>query len=207
MQINNNSNNKRLLATLCLVGLLSLFGRSTSASGIFELNLSSLTDLYGRDLRLDCCAWQNNTSNSPLTAQTSSPREIPAAAEQPCDPTKCQLIVRICVKNYQNQIDASQCTFGELSAQVMKPIEPSPLPFSYLQQSALTHKQQQAFRRQQQHQATSRQHNIHHQRMLQQQQQQLASSILSSGQSRLMRTIAFDQPISFPFNFTWPVSV
>lgn len=221
------NSNKRLLRAVCL---LLVVGQLASASGIFELNLSSLTDLYGRDLRLDCCAWQNNSSNSLggyssrngalLAAAATASSSLnnlasgagAALAEQQCDPTKCQLIVRICVKNYQNQIDASQCTFGELSAQVMKPNEPLHYMPSLVRQQNVRRGHQQpaaaaaaaaATGRSQQEQYTS-----HQQRMmlLQQQHQQLSSSILSSGQSRSMRTIAFDQPISFPFNFTWPVS-
>jgi hypothetical protein len=237
-------------------------------SGIFELNLSALTDAYGRDLRLDCCAWQNasqekqqqqqqvlaggmpnnlmQTINSVSSGRYAAATAAAATAES-CDPTKCQLIIRICVKNYQTQIDPSQCTFGELSAQVMRPDESGRLhlnghhhhaghmsSFARLQQQQQMASFQKArlaagqhggivtnlnstYQQQQQQQQAI---NKHQQRMLQQllQAPYQATATTSSeqharrlyqgpsGQARSMRQIAFDQPISFPFNFTWPVS-
>lgn len=238
------------------------------SSGIFELNLSALTDEYKRDLRLDCCAWQNASqekqqqvlagtshnliqpSSGPILNSVSSGRYAAAAAES-CDPTKCQLIIRICVKNYQTQIEPSQCTFGELSAQVMRPDEAAAGGAArhnqhphhhhnhhHLNQQQQNHMSSLARLQQQQQLAGSFQKlklsansnlqqqqpsNIHHQRMLLQQLQQapyLSQGPTSSeqharlyhqaglgGSARNMRQIAFDQPISFPFNFTWPVSV
>lgn len=250
------------LSTFVLI-MTNLLLSQTQASGIFEINLAALTDSYGRDLRLDCCAWQNvsqQASQQPnqqsmgfhhnhLHAQANSNSlQQQQQQQQTCDPTKCQLIIRICVKNYQTQIDPSQCTFGELSAQVMKPNEQIMMPHSsglpqYNQvathhysssSSSLARLQQQqqlaAFNKlrlqigpnSQQQQVA----NIHQQRLLLQQLQMHSSPnsgqtneqhsrlyhqtqsgpILSSGQARAMRQIAFDQPISFPFNFTWPVS-
>lgn len=238
--------------------------QQVTASGVFELNLASLVDSYGHDLRDDCCSWQNHT----LAASNLQPSSHQAYPQQ-CDPTKCQLIIRICVKNYQTQIDPSQCTFGELSAQVMKPNEPAQYAHYPIQYASSLSRSQAAImtntannyhqqlvssssasaannnylnpKRSTQHQNHSpHPTNIHHQRMLFQQQQQtpflhqFASAqytppsalppasyapsvhythhhhsryLPSSGQPRAMRTIAFNQPITFPFNFTWPVSI
>lgn len=227
-----------IYALLTLVQQQSLFA-GVKCSGIFEIELSSLVDSYGRDLRDDCCSWQNQTTASALNNNNQYVE---------CDPSKCQLIIRICVKNYQTQIDPNQCTFGELSAQVMKPNEPafyhppqSQSIFRSQQELPLTSQTesiQNPFMTQKRQQPQITPTNIHHQRMLfqqqhlapyitpanlQQQQQPhtryqpltsfgSSSSInnhqtpLSSAQPRSMRTIAFNQPIIFPFNFTWPVS-
>lgn len=269
------------LATHLMIGLVAcllvLVARPCQASGIFELSLGSLVDSLGRDLRDDCCAWQNttlapshqlNNHNQNLHHQHQQHQQHNLHTQQQqqqhqaqtCDPSKCQLIIRICVKNYQTQIEPSQCTFGELSAQVLRQqqqdfaagypsssssgFEPmllgANLPAAYQANLMRRTAQQPALgtlkppRSQFAPPATAT--NIHHQRMLSQtqafqqppffsyqqqqqpqshhqsapaaarnQQQQLKSPM--SGQSRALRTIAFNQPISFPFNFTWPVSV
>ena len=252
--------------------ILTVVIQQVHASGIFELNLSALTDAYGHDLRLDCCAWQNASQESakqqvlasgannnliqPSSSQTASNSvsssaryaQAAAASAESCDPTKCQLIIRICVKNYQTHIDPSQCTFGELSAQVVRPDESARHPSTssnsnnhhnhHHTHSHSSNHMSSLARLQQQQQLASFQKlklgnqlngasqptgNIHHQRMLLQQLQQapyltmgstsseqharLFHQTPGSGQARSLRQIAFDQPISFPFNFTWPVSV
>lgn len=218
--------------------------QGAQASGVFEINFSSLVDSYGRDLRDDCCCWQNQTSSSSMLAPSANNNQYVE-----CDPAKCQLIIRICVKNYQTQIDPNQCTFGELSAQVMKPNEPTHQPIVFhnhpipvVQRSTLPTLQQQQyhhvnFKRQPSSTTPALPTNIHHQRMLYQQQHQTPHQVqthpqqhsklypsaipsntaygnnhnyqtfLTSGQPRAMRTIAFHQPITFPFNYTWPVSL
>ena len=212
-----------LLALLCLAG-------SGQASGIFEINLAALSDSYGRDLRLDCCAWQNLTNQQQQQALTNVQQfhnsNQQQQQQQSCDPTKCQLIIRICVKNYQTQIDPSQCTFGELTAQVAKPREPTSdnqivsQPPALSSFSRLAHQQHltSAFNKLRPSLATNNNNNNNNalsQRLLAQQAHEAqhsrlfgpsASSSPPSGQARTMRQIAFDQPISFPFNFTWPVS-
>lgn len=225
---------KSLSSFLLLINLLLIVNLSqVLGSGIFEINFVSLTDSLGRDLREDCCAWQNSTPSLPASLMSASERAslkpISSMSQQQqhhnqlqhqnqqCDPTKCQLIIRICVKNYQTQIDPNQCTFGELSAQVMKPHEAQHFyPSLKLQQSSKPAPRQAN--------SGALPVNIHHQRMLFQQQalplqaQQhpaggnqnpfgYQTSFLASGQPRAMRSIAFHQPISFPFNFTWPVSL
>lgn len=273
-----NQNNKlSLIPLLLLIISINQVAQQVLASGVFEINFSSLVDSYGRDLRDDCCSWQNSTSQQHLQApqthhhnhhhshSNSHPHPHPHHQYQLhqvyprqnsnnvnnnnlCDPTKCQLIIRICVKNYQTQIDPNQCTFGELSAQVVKPNEPAqfvhhPLASTYPLMNVNTNKQ--LFSPQPNkgplssssyskpsisattinNAGTTSATNIHHQRMLFQQQQQHSyqtpfqpqsryqtqfyqnpTGLLSSGQPRAMRTIAFRQPITFPFNFTWPVS-
>lgn len=248
---------------LLLVQLL--LAQQVFASGIFELNLSALVDAYGRDLRLDCCAWQNSSGQQAVEQANSKQQQQhqqlannlinynyqpPVALgvqhqqqqqagvksqQDTCDPTKCQLIVRICVKNYQTQIDPSQCTFGELTAQVMRPSglasgvgqQQEQLnslgSWGALSMSSLARLQQQqqlaALQKLKLASGPSTAANIHHQRMLAQQwqlqqQQQLAPFLVTTHeqhtrlyhQARAMRQVAFDQPISFPFNFTWPVS-
>lgn len=208
--------------------LLIYLPQVSLASGIFEINFSALTDSLGRDLREDCCAWQNSTPSFPASFSSSintlsSLQQHQQLQQQQCDPTKCQLILRICVKNYQTQIDPNQCTFGELSAQVMKPHEAQHFyPSSKVSSISGSPSTFAGSARVRQPSSSA---NIHHQRMLfqqqapflsQQQQQQQAlpainpfgyqTSFLASGQARAMRTIAFHQPITFPFNFTWPVS-
>jgi len=212
--------------------------QAASGSGIFEINLAALTDAYGRDLRLDCCAWQNVTTIGQQQQQQVSQAALSqqqqqqsgahfGGQQQSCDPTKCQLIMRICVKNYQTQIDPSQCTFGELSAQVMRPNEQAPLllhspPGAHLSGGQLSNAANSLARLQHQQQLAAlagklangrlpsgnqhQQANIHHQRMMLQ-QLQLQANGLPTGQPRALRQIYFDHPISFPFNFTWPVSV
>lgn len=180
--------------SVTILAFLACLLSQAAGSGIFELNFASLVDSFGRDLREDCCAWQNQIHRS----------------QQPeCDPKKCQLIIRMCVKNYQTQIiDSSQCTFGELTAQV------SPSKSNENSHELQYPRNQQAKRSQptsQQLLANQARINIHHQRIMQQQQQSLNARylpqpVLSSGQPRALRQIAFQHPISFPFNFTWPVS-
>lgn len=239
------------LFTILLLILNRLAQQAVEGSGVFEINFSSLVDDFGRDLRDDCCSWQNYSSLQPPHNNHLHQSTFQQANQhQLCDPTKCQLIIRICVKNYQTQIDPNQCTFGELSAQVVKPNEPaqfahypnSPLSpiFSPIAASTTNSNKNLNILSPQSHhqlankrllhhsgsivnngQATSAA-NIHHQRMLYQQQYQAPflqqqsryqpqyyrnpAGFLSSGQPRAMRTITFQQPISFPFNFTWPVS-
>lgn len=262
-----------LFTILCLVS-------SVQASGIFELSLTSLVDSLGRDLRDDCCAWQNASQSSSLANHHNQylnhnhhQHQHQAVGQQQqqqqavqCDPSKCQLIIRICVKNYQTQIEPTQCTFGELSAQVLKqatydhfglgsgaadstlgagnslPVQYQPL----LRRTAAAASTPRPFQRSPSSQPAATITNIHHQRMLSQtqaaasfqspassplfynsmhqqsaiggaaarnsnyfnHQQQLggASRSYLGGQPRALRTVAFHQPISFPFNFTWPVS-
>lgn len=209
-----NSNQIIMIRILLLLSLTQL----AASSGVFEINLSSLIDAQtGRDLREDCCSWQNSSQQVPLTTHHSMNihanhllnQQQQQQNQQQCDPNKCQLIVRICVKNYQTQIDPNQCTFGELSGQVLKPTE------SQLNQYNQQQQQQQLFKAKPTSQVARQSANIHYQRMLFQQQFKQQSPVyqqLSSnknpllGQPRAMRTIAFNQPISFPFNFTWPVS-
>lgn len=230
----NNRAQRTMLATLMLA--TSLLISQVNSSGIFELNLSSLIDQYGHDLRQECCAWQN-ASNLITTTTNQHPQvskfNQQQQQQQSCDPTKCQLIVRICVKNYQTQIDPSQCTFGELSAQVMRPNEQS---YNSISSNSLNNQnsyspQQQRLLQQQQLNLINKRlsalnannqqpMNIHHQRMLLQQLQQSSygSQVMTHEQHsrlhhhnhqlhpRALRQVVFDQPISFPFNFTWPVS-
>lgn len=272
MATQNNKSTFQMYKLLIVVVVLNQIAQQVAqASGVFEINFSSLVDSYGRDLRDDCCSWQNYTSQQQQLPQQqhnhhhhhlhhqhlhrqNQQQSFQQNANQPCDPSKCQLIIRICVKNYQTQIDPSQCTFGELSAQVVKPNEPAqfahyPLVSSPSYPSPLTMNGGNLARNQlvlnkrlnsinsspssnsligstsnaAATSAVASAANIHHQRMLFQQQyqtpfQQHQSSryqpqfyhnptgLLSSGQPRAMRTIAFHQPITFPFNFTWPVS-
>lgn len=236
----------RLAGVLLLAAAVFQLAERANSSGVFEISFSSLVDAYERDLRDECCSWQNHSNNHQLhnlnlnlnlNLNHNNQHHHHLHHNQHCDPTKCQLIIRICVKNYQTQIDPSQCTFGELSAQVMRPNEPA--QFAHYPQYAARGLQAQAAqaalspsgKRLSQLAQGSQATNIHHQRMLLQQQapilqhqptqtgQHSASGqvspmqpkfyhqpILSSGQPRAMRTISFYQPISFPFNFTWPVS-
>lgn len=242
----------RVPATLmCLLAIATL----AQASGVFEIQITSLLDAYGRDLRDACCMWQNNSNPhdqiaplrqpTPLSSirnslfNTGSSASATAAAASTnqqqqqqqqyfnnCDPTKCQLIIRICVNYYQSQIEPTQCTFGELSALVMKPNEPEVSVMSPYTSYTSIHKQSSStfarlrlpasassspassplFESTQSPWAHHQQqrNNIHHQRMLQ------AASASATGASqppsRALRSIAFNQPITFPFNFTWPVS-
>lgn len=245
------------MSLLLLLVLNQLAQQLVRASGVFEINFSSLVDSYGRDLRDDCCSWQNYSSHHQLPQrqphnhhhhqhqlqlnhQKQHQQPFLQNTNQLCDPSKCQLIIRICVKNYQTQIDPNQCTFGELSAQVVKPNEPAQFAHyplvspSTLNGGSLTRNQLVSPNSNKRLSinnspsinnaagSTSAATNIHHQRMLFQQQYQTPfqhyqsryqpqfhhnpTGLLSSGQPRAMRTIAFQQPITFPFNFTWPVS-
>lgn len=209
------------MASACILATVSILFmiESVSSSGVFEINFSSLLDAQtGRDLREDCCSWHQNYTAQQLhhlniQQHSAANHHHHHQQQQQCDPNKCQLIIRICVKNYQTQIDPNQCTFGELSAQVIKPSEPQSLgyhphyPHPRLLKSSSGSQPSQAPKL-----------NIHTQRMLAQEQfkhhqipyqhhpgfQQIRHP--SSGQPRALRTLAFNQPISFPFNFTWPVS-
>lgn len=263
---NQNQNKLSLISLFLSIISINQVAQQVLASGVFEINFSSLVDSYGRDLRDDCCSWQNSTSQQPQThhhhnhhhshhqyqLHQAYPRQNSNNVvnnnqnnNNLCDPTKCQLIIRICVKNYQTQIDPNQCTFGELSAQVVKPNEPAqfvhhPLASTYPLMNVNTNKQlffpsnkgpvppSPSYSKPPittNSAGTTSATNIHHQRMLFQQQQQHSyqtpfqlqsryqpqfyqspTGLLSSGQPRAMRTIAFRQPITFPFNFTWPVS-
>lgn len=198
--------------TLVVVSLVAL-NHQVNCSGVFEINFSSLVDAFGRDLRDDCCSWQNQSllqQQHQQAAYLSSRNQIKQQATttdqvDSCDPKKCQLIVRICVKNYQSQeIEASQCTFGELTAQV----NPSNNHNQY-QANSLQQQQAQMFGRQTINTASNR-FDVHYQKLHQPRSQQAALKpqlALASSQARALRQISFRQSISFPFNFTWPVSV
>lgn len=227
------SSNSKQIQSLIVVSLLLNCVNLATCSGVFEINFSSLVDAFGRDLRDDCCSWQNQTINQhhQATSAYMIRNNKPTTTEQQidsCDPKKCQLIVRICVKNYQSQeIEASQCTFGELTAQVSpsnNQLNQNQNQYHYNQNNNnnnhhhANHINQDFHYNQQQIVGSGRQtintasnrFDVHYQKLQQNNRankmQQATSKSLANSQARALRQISFRQSISFPFNFTWPVS-
>ncbi|KAG9509623.1 Delta-like protein 1, partial [Fragariocoptes setiger] len=185
------------------------------ASGVFEVNLVSLLDNFGRDVRGDCCPWKDtpirtlSAANQHRYYPSSSYAAVPSPSETDSDGNftnvydaldsldasasdsyslsqnnnnnnrppqqpiphhllpscndKCVLMIRICVKYYQTNIDPSQCTFGEIRGQVVHLSAPT--------------------------------YNGRH-----------VARQSSNSNNNINKIIAFNQPIQFPFNFSWPGS-